>query len=86
MALRDISLACNDMSLSGAKQTLAFGLQGEFMSSRPLVLRVAKGPSQPRMISEQQRREIWDRVAMGEPRAVVAKAYDVDIDYVKALR
>jgi hypothetical protein len=33
--IRDISLACNDLSLSGAKQTLASGLQGEFMSSRP---------------------------------------------------
>jgi hypothetical protein len=34
-SIRDISLACNDLSLSGAKQTLASGLQGEFMSSRP---------------------------------------------------
>jgi hypothetical protein len=34
-SIRDISLACNDLSLSGAKQTLSSGLQGEFMSSRP---------------------------------------------------
>ena len=35
LALRDISLQRNDLSLSGAKRTLAPGLPNEFMSSRP---------------------------------------------------
>ena len=41
VALRKISLQCNDLSLSEAKQTLASGLPGEFMSSRPSLLAVA---------------------------------------------
>jgi hypothetical protein len=35
MALRDISLQRNDVSLSGPKQTLTLGLPDGFMSSRP---------------------------------------------------
>ena len=35
VALRKISLQCNDLSLSEAKQTLASGFPGKFMSSRP---------------------------------------------------
>jgi hypothetical protein len=50
-----------------------------------LVRRVAKGPSQPKKLSDQQRGEIRDRVKMGEPREAVAEAYGVDLATVKAM-
>jgi hypothetical protein len=50
-----------------------------------LVRRVAKGPSQPKKLSDQQRGEIRDRLKMGEPREAVAEAYGVDLATVKAM-
>jgi hypothetical protein len=56
VALRKISLQCNDLSLSEAKQTLASGLPGEFMSSRP-----SSGPGCHAALSDSHCGSIVDR-------------------------
>jgi hypothetical protein len=38
LALSDISLQCNDLSLSGQKQTLASGLAGRVYEFTPLAI------------------------------------------------
>jgi hypothetical protein len=46
--------------------------------SAALLLRVAKGPSKPHKLSEQQEREVRARLREGEPRDRIAGAYGVD--------
>jgi hypothetical protein len=50
-----------------------------------LVSRVAKGPSQPRVLSAQKRQEIRERIRVGEPRESVAQAYDISPADIKAV-
>jgi hypothetical protein len=49
-----------------------------------LASRVAKGPSQPRVLSEQKKQEIRYRLKVGEPRESLAKAYDISLADIKA--
>ena len=50
-----------------------------------LVSRVARGPSQPRKLSEQIKSEIRMRVRSGEARQEVARAYDIGLADIKAV-
>jgi hypothetical protein len=43
-----------------------------------LLLRVAKGPSKPFRLTEQQQNEVRMRLNVGEPRDRIADAYGVD--------
>jgi hypothetical protein len=64
---------------------LTLGQQDLIDVMTALVQRVAKGPSKARLLSEQQKRHIQDRVKQGEPREAVAEAYGVDLTTVKAV-
>ena len=50
-----------------------------------LVLRAAKGPSEPRLLNPQQLREVRDRIKMGEPKDRIARAYNVDVSVIRQL-
>jgi hypothetical protein len=50
-----------------------------------LLGRVAKGPSEPRRLSDQQLREVRDRLAMGEPKDRIADAYGVPVEAIRQL-
>jgi hypothetical protein len=51
-----------------------------------LVHRVAKGPSRPKTLSDQQKGHIRDRLNQGEPKEMIAEAYSIDIATVQAIR
>jgi hypothetical protein len=50
--------------------------------SAALLLRVAKGPSKPFRLTEQQQNEVRMRLNVGEPRDRIADAYGVDVETV----
>jgi hypothetical protein len=47
--------------------------------------RVAKEPSEPRLLNPQQLREVRDRIKIGEPKEAIARAYKVDISVIRQL-
>jgi hypothetical protein len=49
-----------------------------------LVLRVAKGPSAPHRLSEQQQQEVRARLKEGEP-GVLSRGYGVDVETIGRL-
>jgi hypothetical protein len=50
--------------------------------SDALLLRVARGPSKPFRLTEQQQNEVRMRLNVGEPRDRIADAYGVDVETV----
>jgi hypothetical protein len=64
---------------------LALGQQDLVDVLNSLVKLVAIGPSKPRLLSEQQRGHIRDRLKQGEPKEMVAEAYGVDLATVRAI-
>jgi hypothetical protein len=50
--------------------------------SAALLLRVAKGPSKPFRLTEQQQNEVRMRLNVGEPRDRIAEAYSVDVETI----
>ena len=50
-----------------------------------LVALVAKGPTQPRVLTPQQLREVHARIKIGEPKENIARAYNVDVAVIRQL-
>ena len=47
---------------------------------------VAKGPSTPRVLNEQDQREVLQRLAMGEGKKRVADYYKIEVDQLDMIR
>jgi hypothetical protein len=50
-----------------------------------LLRRLPKAPGEPRSLSEQQEREIRDRLRTGEPKYNLARSYNTDIEAIERL-
>jgi hypothetical protein len=48
-----------------------------------LLERVAKGPQEPRRLSEQQQREVQYRLGIGEPKDKLAREYNVELETIR---
>ena len=81
-----VRLAARDNSSQHVEyRPLALGQQDLVDVMNSLVKLVAIGPSKPRLLSEQQRGHIRDRLKQGEPKEMVAEAYGVDLATVRAI-